>query len=136
MLSWSTTGLDDSCYPNFTSSPPIPGDCDLSFDAPSNFGFITGPWTGDCRTKQCAFQNLAKSDDGDYIAGYQDGQFYKMVKFTKDGANVPNSARYYAASVPSDASDLVSKYSTGASAHGNYRFSKGDGFGCTAGQVT
>merc|ERR1712118_581457 len=83
MLSWSRTGLDDSCYADgktatwpstTTTSPPTQSPsslqgCNVNFEAPSNFGFLIVPWSGDCRTKKCPFQHLAKTQDGNYIAG-------------------------------------------------------------------
>merc|ERR1719181_1978424 len=141
MLSWSSTGLDESCYPDgpATESAPTTSallDCDLWMVSPG-FARIEGAWSGDCRNEDfpdtCYFRYIAKADDGFYIAGRQFQQYFQMVKFDAHGANQPGTGKYYVGSPPGDAAAMMSKYATANSAPGsNYICVKLDGFGCDA----
>merc|ERR1712183_821132 len=60
-----------------------------------------------------------------------------MVKFDVDGNAIGNSGRYRQTNAPPvDASAMATWYGTGKDVGGNYVFVKGDGFGCSAEEVS
>jgi len=113
-----------------------------SFNAPADFGFFTGAFTGDCRTgypsvgtDECAVDNIAQDTDGNYIAGFLQGVHYKMCKFTTAGDRVSNSGRYTGsnaspASAPGSAEELVSLYNGISDNNDGYQFDAGNAFSC------
>jgi len=110
-----------------------------SFDAPAEFGFFEGDYTGDCRTASialtdaCAVDHVAADTDGNYIAGFVQGSHYKMCKFTAAGESVSNSGRYTdSGSAPGSAEELVSLYAGISSGNWNdgYHFLAGSAFSC------
>jgi len=109
-----------------------------SFISPSDFGFLTGRWTGrkcntDPKQPACALKHVAKDFDGTYIAGAQMGQFYKMCKFKVDGTRVLKSGRYKRTrKAPASASALVDMYNGGRSSGDHYKFISGTAFSCKA----
>merc|ERR1719220_1305191 len=74
--------------PSPASGPTSNADCN-SWRVPLGFGRINGPWSGDCRRtnfpEKCYFKFIAKDVDDKYIAGVQDGKYFKMVKFDAQG---------------------------------------------------
>jgi len=118
-----------------TPAPAGKAGCE-SFISPSNFGFFTGGWTGSACNQNpvlpaCAVKHVAKYHDGTYVAGIQQGRYYKMCKFYGDGERVPYSGRYRTGSGPASASDLKLFYlqTTKKSGEG-YQFKKGTAFSC------
>merc|ERR1712039_656391 len=100
------------------------------------FARFAGEWSGDCRNENfpdtCYFRYIARASDGLYIAGLQNGNFFKMVKFDSHGTNQPGTGKYYVGSPPADAEAMVAAYATANSAGSNYVFVKLDDFSCDA----
>merc|ERR1711933_669380 len=73
---------------------------------------------------------------GTYIAGWQDGRYYKMCKFNGDGTSVTSSGRYKSTYCGvASASELVNLYAGARSVGDKYQFKKGNAFSCQVAQT-
>merc|ERR1719336_2758094 len=130
---WFGKAPAGTCIPCL--KPPV-ADCH-TFQVAHGFGFLTGPFSGDCRSNgaskaSCYFTHVAEDKDGMFVAGILQagGAHFKMVKFSADGSSQPNTARYIDVAPPESPAAMLALYAKAESVGSKYIFNKGEHFNC------
>jgi len=105
------------------SMPGVAAGCN-TFAAPPTFGYMTGAWVDGTQP----VEYLERDTDGNFIAGFVDGEHFKMTKFDVNGQSLDSKGRYTSSKLDLIPGKIAGYYRGGTHAGNNYEFVKGDGF--------